>query len=791
MNIGVNIVNLYPGKIGGAEQYVRNVIGEMCKQEGVLLLVLVNSEAASTFSQRENVVICQVDEKRDRDTQLNYYIDYYNISIMFCPLFFISPADCSIPMVASILDVQHEFFPEFFSDKVLEEIRRSTKDTLKIADGIITISEFSKRTIIEKYGISKDKIKVTYLNSDNCFDKSVDDKKLRYEKERIGGDYIFYPANTWPHKNHINLLKAYKILKEKYRSKLKLAFTGGEKQKQSEITQFIVKHNLKDDVVYLGYREQEDMPYIFKNATIVAFPSFFEGFGIPLVEAMRAGVALACSECGSIPEVAGDAAIYFDAYNPEDIAEKLYQLEENAALRKSLIVNGEQQAKKYSWYICASETINYLKDIEKKYALGDGEKTRPWNDEYPLVSIITPSYNQGEFIKATIESVLQQDYPRIEYIVMDGGSSDNTIEILKSYGNKIQWFSGRDKGQADAVNKGIEKAKGDIIGWLNSDDTYLEDAVSTMVEYFRKHPSVDMVYGEGYYTDKEGNIIDRYLTEMFSKNRLAEQCIICQPTAFFTKDAFLRSGMLDVEHQLSMDYELWMKIAKTGKISYIPDYIATSRMYEENKTMSRRDEVFKETCSAVKKHYGYVPISWIDGYADYLCQGGRGVKFAWLSLKLFIKYNRSNPTYCKRGLKIILRHRGYLAFRWAGKFVRLEKESENRTELYDDKWMSKEYIVKLDDAAFIKRIIIKGNKYWPIKKKIELRVLIDEKLLLKKRLFKNGEFIMEIPIDKGKDIIIMKIIANKTFCPLNFGGEDTRRLSCQIEDICLEYGEDQ
>src|SRR5690606_33014626 len=96
---------------------------------------------------------------------------------------------------------------------------------------------------------------------------------------------------------------------------------------------------------------------------------------------------------------------------------------------------------------------------------------------YPLVSVVTPSYNKGKFIKETIESVLSQDYPNIEYIVMDGGSTDETVDILKSYGDRIAWISEKDDGQADAVNKGIARARGEIIGWLNSDDTYLPGAV--------------------------------------------------------------------------------------------------------------------------------------------------------------------------------------------------------------------------------------------------------------------------------------------------------------------------
>lgn len=781
MKVGINLTNLYPGKIGGAEQYVRNTIHEMAEMKELSVYVFTNNTTFPTFACEGCVEIIKIEDSEDRDTQLLFWIDYKNIDIMFCPLFFIAPEKCPIPAVASILDVQHEYFPQYFTKKVLADIRKSTANTLAQADGILTISKYSKQTIIEKYKVSAGKIEVTYLNSDGVFDLPISEEKKREVKGKIGAEYIFYPANTWPHKNHLNLLKAYSILKEQYHTKLKLVFTGDSKQRKKDIDQYIVENNLDDDIIYLGYLPQEDMPYVFANATIMAFPSVFEGFGIPLVEAMKAHVAVACSNCGSIPEVAEEAALYFDAYNPQDIAEKLHRLEEDGVLREQLIQKGEAVAKKYSWKKCAEGTVDYLKKILSENA----KKTVDRYGDLPLVSIVTPSYNQGEFIQATIESVLNQDYPNIEYLVMDGGSTDNTVEILKSYGERIQWISEKDKGQADAVNKGIRRAKGRIIGWLNSDDTYLEGAVSKMVAYLKEHPNTDMVYGEGYYTDKSGNITTRYLTEKYSRERLAEMCIICQPTAFFTKEIVEKVGMLDVDHQLSMDYELWLRMAKEGKIAYIPDYIATSRMYEENKTLSRRKEVFEETCKAVKRHYNYVPITWIDGYADYLAEGTRGWKFYWNDIRLFIRFNFTNPRYCFRGLKVMLRSR-------LGGVLRLHRMSQF-TEQYPDKWLSKEYIetVKMDGKKNV--IIINGNHNWPLKDSLGITIYLDGKKLDKLTVEQLGEFRKEIKLSK-RDCAVgdrtLKLVMNKTFCPARIAkSTDQRELSFLLDDIVLEAEE--
>ena len=259
--------------------------------------------------------------------------------------------------------------------------------------------------------------------------------------------------------------------------------------------------------------------------------------------------------------------------------------------------------------------------------------------KYPLVSVITPSFNQGAYIKETIESVLTQDYPRIEYFVMDGGSTDETVDILQQYSDQIAWVSQKDGGQAAAVNQGVAKSSGEIIGWLNSDDTYLPGAISEIVQFFQEHHEVDMVYGEGYHTDKNGVILDRYETEPFDKARLAWYCYICQPTAFFRRAFWDRVGGLNAALQICMDYELWMRMANMGQIVYLNRYLATSRMYENNKTLSRKTEGFQEAFRILKHHYEFVPLSWISSYIDYLHDiHAKIVKYIWIVV-LSLKYN--------------------------------------------------------------------------------------------------------------------------------------------------------
>jgi glycosyltransferase involved in cell wall biosynthesis len=232
----------------------------------------------------------------------------------------------------------------------------------------------------------------------------------------------------------------------------------------------------------------------------------------------------------------------------------------------------------------------------------------------PLVSIVTPSYNQGGYIEETIRSVLQQDYSNMEYLVLDGGSTDNTLAILQRYSGRLSWISEKDQGQADAINKGFRMAKGEILAWLNSDDTYLPGTIRKVVEYFQTHHDVGMVYGEGYHIDAMGKILERYYTEPFDFQRLSEICFICQPTAFLRAEVFRALGPLDDELRYSLDYEYWMRLAKRFRIGYLSDYLANSRLHIETKTLSQRVKFHQEILHTVKRHYGRVPMRWIYAY---------------------------------------------------------------------------------------------------------------------------------------------------------------------------------
>jgi glycosyltransferase involved in cell wall biosynthesis len=269
----------------------------------------------------------------------------------------------------------------------------------------------------------------------------------------------------------------------------------------------------------------------------------------------------------------------------------------------------------------------------------------------PLVTVVTPSYNQGRLIRATIESVLKQDYPRIEYLVIDGGSTDETVSILREYSDRLRWVSEPDHGQAHAINKGWRQARGSILAYLNSDDLYLPGAVTQAVAALDAHPEAAAVYGEGYHVDEEGRILERYPTEPFNPDRLQETCFICQPTVFLRRDVVERAGYLDEALRYCMDYDLWIRLARTGKIlSLTPHYLASTRLHADAKTLDQRGQAHAEILQVIYHHFGRVAPSLVYGYAHAVLRLHNRepsvrdrLSLIRISLATFLRYNRSVP----------------------------------------------------------------------------------------------------------------------------------------------------
>ena len=207
------------------------------------------------------------------------------------------------------------------------------------------------------------------------------------------------------------------------------------------------------------------------------------------------------------------------------------------------------------------------------------------SSDTPLVSVVTPSFNKGRFIEETIRSVLSQDYPRIEYIIIDGGSTDGTRAILEKYSRKIAFVSEPDKGQSDAINKGWRLAKGDILAYLNADDTYTPGAVRAAVESFSKNPDAGLVYGDGILTDESGRVISTHSAGEFSlRDLLYCRDNILQPAVFIRRAVYDRIGGIDEELPLAMDLDYWIRTGLLFPAVYTRQPLATAKIYAEAKS---------------------------------------------------------------------------------------------------------------------------------------------------------------------------------------------------------------
>lgn len=227
------------------------------------------------------------------------------------------------------------------------------------------------------------------------------------------------------------------------------------------------------------------------------------------------------------------------------------------------------------------------------------------------ISIITPSFNQGEYIAKTIDSVLSQNYPNLEYYVVDGGSTDNTVEILKSYGDRIKWVSQIDTGQTNAINWGLKKISGDIISYLNSDDLLLPNSLQVISDTFDSN-KCEWLIGDYQIIDSQGRrvkkhaIVEKYkhlLLAHFSRNLLLTvNNFLPQPSTFWSKKAFKKIGLFDESLHYTMDYDYWLRLSKEFKPLIVQREFSQFRLHSQSKSVSGRVKMFEEELRVMEKH---------------------------------------------------------------------------------------------------------------------------------------------------------------------------------------------
>jgi glycosyltransferase involved in cell wall biosynthesis len=515
----------------------------------------------------------------------------------------------SSKQVIFIPDIQHEFYPEFFSPEALRKRRLYFNSDLSRAGAIGTLSEYARQTILEhKWTYCQD----VFLMSPAlqlAHQTVLSNGRTLIDQERLPfGEYFLYPANLWPHKNHHRVLQAFELFLRQTKRPMSFIFTGhleGWTEIRRKFPHLPIRH--------LGFVNPQVLRALYEGARALAFFSLYEGFGMPLLEAFSAHTPVICSNTTSLPEIGGNAVLTCDPTNIHAMSALMAKVSHDEEMRKVLIANGEKILWNYTWERSAENLLAACQRVSAASTIPIG--TQPISVySMPRVSIVTPSYNQGRFIKQTIDSVLNQSYSNIEYLIIDGQSTDETISILKSYGPSLNWISEEDKGQTDAINKGLARSTGEIRAYLNSDDVLLPDAVEKVVKHFQQRPDLDMVYGQGMLIDEQGHKIGMYETTDYSFDRLVNQCCICQPAAFWRTRIAEKIGPLDNQLNYAMDYDYWLRIDRAGgHIEHLHETLAAWRRYAETKTSSAREKIFEEIFKVSYRHGGFVSINWFYG----------------------------------------------------------------------------------------------------------------------------------------------------------------------------------
>jgi glycosyltransferase involved in cell wall biosynthesis len=364
MRIGVNCF-LLQAHIGGLKQYFVNLFEWLLEYDRENTYVFFHfphnvSELQKLRSDRwrENAVLLQGQEEiANHLKQLDLY---------FCPFSVLWPRPVPVPSVMTLVDIQEVFYPQFFTASDLFTRAYHYPASTRAADRVITISGYSKTTLVEHHRIPPGKVVVAYLCADPLYFESA--TQTAPDDPIPFSDFVFFPANRWYHKNHDVLLKALCILKDRNK-KVNSVFTGFDVDGGYPLMSKAVEYNIRDQVHSAGYVTISQMAYLYTHAEMLAFPSLFEGFGMPPVEAMASGCPVAVSKSTCLPEICGDAAEYFDPTDPADVADAICKIREDQARRNVLIERGHTRARSFSAERLAQAHLRAFREAHESYSM--------------------------------------------------------------------------------------------------------------------------------------------------------------------------------------------------------------------------------------------------------------------------------------------------------------------------------------------------------------------------------------------------------------------------------------
>jgi glycosyltransferase involved in cell wall biosynthesis/cyclopropane fatty-acyl-phospholipid synthase-like methyltransferase len=378
--IAVNLRSFVKGAIGGLEEVVAHLIPALDRHEsGQGRKLTVFCQPNQEDNVRQIASSAEIVSIQSSPEGIRSHLMETPHRLLFCPLMVLEPIDSSIPGAVLIPDLQHEYFPQYFAPGVLRWRRANFWPSVVRARVVLTISEFTKKTILEKYGISPDKIVVLDLDAARTFKLPCTPRaEAAFHEFRLPAAYFFYPANFWPHKNHANLLRALQILR-KTNPDVALVFTGEEVPDPAPVLRMAAELGLSDAVRYLGHVDREILVPLYQHALGLSFVSQFEGCGLPILEAFNCGTPVIASHAASCPEIAGDAGLFVDSGQPGEIAAAMFQFVRDDALREELKRRGKLRAADRSWERTIAVALQALEAAAKppRFAAVTPQRARP------------------------------------------------------------------------------------------------------------------------------------------------------------------------------------------------------------------------------------------------------------------------------------------------------------------------------------------------------------------------------------------------------------------------------
>lgn len=364
MRIGVNCFLLQP-TIGGLKQYFHTLFHELLERDGENEYIFFwfdhnTDELEKVASDRWKRHAIKLADQR----QIAAHLD--QINLYFCPFGALYPRPLPLPTLTTLVDIQEVYFPEFFTEEDLYMRDLHYASSTHMSDRVMTISEFSKQSIVKFHHLPPEKVMVAYLSADNRFYRSAE--IARKPDRLLPQNFIFCPANFWQHKNHDRLLQALRLLRDEHDLHVDLICTGYEQPNGYPLAAKAIEYGIAEQTHLLGYRSIEEIAWLYQHARMLVFPSLFEGFGIPLVEAMAVGCPIAAARSSSIPEVLDGAGQLFDPMSPPDIAATIARVWNDAALCQTMVQRGMQRAADFSAMLTAQAHRHAFTEARQAYS---------------------------------------------------------------------------------------------------------------------------------------------------------------------------------------------------------------------------------------------------------------------------------------------------------------------------------------------------------------------------------------------------------------------------------------